>query len=565
MFIKVTQSGKRRYAQLVESFRNEEGKPRQRTVCTLGRLEPGGEVDTLIASLQRARGIAPVASALEGLRFTQSRQAGDVWALSELWRSLGFDGLTSAWRRSKTEVDVLACLRLMVFNRLCDPGSKLGVLRWLETVALPADFAFIPEHQHLLRAMDVLDEYSDTLGARLATLMRPLIDQDLSVVFYDLTTVGVTGQTDLQDDVRAYGRAKSGLVERQFILSLVQTAEGLPIAHEVHAGNTAEAKTLLPMIRGLLERYPLKRVVLVADRGLLSVSNIEELGKLQAQLKKDGRDVAIEYILAVPAARYGDFAQDLKRLSDTQAPDQEWCAETKWQDNRLVVAHDPQGATRRAQARDKTIDELISMGQQCSGKLDGQDAGKRSKGRPMSDSGTKARFYHAVKDAHMAHVIKVDMKAELFSYTIDEDKKGYLELLDGKLLLVTNTDTPAAEVVQRYKSLADIERGFRVLKSDIEIGPVYHRLPQRIRSHALVCFMALILYRVMRMRLKTANRSESPATLLEQLKRIHQQTVQTGDGQTLTGLTEMTPAQKSLFAALELALPTPSDLTKPVL
>lgn len=565
MFIKVTQSGKRRYAQLVESFRNEEGKPRQRTVCTLGRLEDGGEVDTLIASLQRARGITPAPSPFDGLRFTGSRHAGDVWALSELWHSLGFDDLASAWRRSKTEVDVLACLRLMVFNRLCDPGSKLGVLRWLDTVALPTGFSFIPEHQHLLRAMDVLDEYSDTLGANLATLMRPLIDQDLSVVFYDLTTVEVTGQTDLQDDVRAYGRAKSGLVERQFMLSLVQTAEGLPIAHEVHPGNTAEAKTLLPMIRGLLARYPLKRVVLIADRGLLSVSNIEELGKLQAQLKKDGRDVAIEYILAVPAARYGDFADDLKLLSGAQAPDQQWCAETKWQDNRLVVAHDPVAAARRGQVRNKTIAELVAMGQQCSGKLDGQDAGQRAKGRPMSDSGTKARFYHAVKDAHMAHVIKVDLKAELFSYTIDEDKKRYLELLDGKLLLVTNTNATAAEVVQRYKSLADIERGFRVLKSDIEIGPVYHRLPQRIRSHALVCFMALILYRVMRMRLKAANRSESPATLLEQLKRIHQQTVQTPDGKTLTGLTEMTPAQKSLFAALELAPPTPSDLIKPVL
>ena len=113
--------------------------------------------------------------------------------------------------------------------------------------------------------------------------------------------------------------------------------------------------------------------------------------------------------------------------------------------------------------------------------------------------------------------------------------------------------------------VADIERGFRVLKSDIEIGPVYHRLPQRIRSHALVCFMALILYRVMRMRLKAANSSESPSTLLEQLKRIHQQTVQTTDGKTLTGLTEMTVAQKSLFTVLELALPTPSDLVKPVL
>jgi transposase len=566
MFIKVTQSGARRYAQLVESFRNEDGKPRQRTVCTLGRLEDGGEVDTLIASLQRARGITPAPSPLEGLRFTDSRQAGDVWALSELWRSLGFDGLASAWRRSKTEVDVLSCLRLMVFNRLSDPGSKLGVLRWLQTVALPVGVAkSLPEHQHLLRAMDVLDEYSDTLGARLATLMRPLIDQDLSVVFYDLTTVGVTGQTDLEDDVRAYGRAKSGLVERQFMLSLVQTAEGLPIAHEVHPGNTAEAKTLLPMIRGLLERYPLKRVVLVADRGLLSVSNIEELAKLQTQLKKDGRDVALEYILAVPAARYGDFCEDLKSLSDTQAAAQEWCAQTKWQGQRLVVAHDPQVAARRRQVRDKTIAELVAIGQQRSDKLDGQDEGKRAKGRPMSDSGTKARFYHAVKDARMAHVIKVDLKAELFSYSIDEDKKRYLELLDGKLLLVTNTDTSAAEVVQRYKSLADIERGFRVLKSDIEVGPVYHRLPQRIRSHALVCFMALILYRVMRMRLSAAKRTESPSTLLEQLKRIHQQTVQTTDGKTLTGLTEITPAQKSLFAALELTLPTPSDLDKPAL
>ena len=165
----------------------------------------------------------------------------------------------------------------------------------------------------------------------------------------------------------------------------------------------------------------------------------------------------------------------------------------------------------------------------------------------------------------MAHVIKVDLKEVLFSYTIDEDKKRYLELLDGKLLLVTNTKSTAAEVVQRYKSLADIERGFRVLKSDIEIGPVYHRLPQRIRAHALICFMALILYRVMRMRLKVAKRSESPTTLLEQLKRIHQQTIETNEGKTLTGLTVITPAQKSLFAALELTPPTSSDLAKPVL
>ena len=273
------------------------------------------------------------------------------------------------------------------------------------------------------------------------------------------------------------------------MLSLVQTAQGLPIAHEVHPGNTAEAKTLLPMIAKLLARYPLKRVVLVADRGRLSVGNLEELDKLQTQLKNGGRDVALEYILAVPAARYGDFVQDLGRLSVAQTKEQSgdqpyaWCAETKWQDNRLVVAHDPEVATRRAQARDKTIAELLAMGQQCSDKLDGQDesqrAGKKKgKGRPMSDSGTKARFYHAVKDAHMAHVIKVDLKADLFSYTIDEDKKRYLELLDGKLLLVTNTDAPyfrhqtpqfpgiSARQSNRFNDLA------RFLRSKIEMRVV---------------------------------------------------------------------------------------------
>ena len=230
---------------------------------------------------------------------------------------------------------------------------------------------------------------------------------------------------------------------------------------------------------------------------------------------------------------------------------------------RLVIAHDPEVAQRRTLARRKAIADLLALGEQWGVKLDAQDAGTRRKGRPLSDSGAKARFHHAVKDASLAHLIKVDLKAEAFSFEIDEDKQRYLELLDGKLLLVTNTDAPAAEVVARYKSLADIERGFRVLKSDIEIGPVYHRLPQRIRAHALVCFMALILYRVMRMRLKANQREESPSRLLEQLRRIHQQTVRTTDGQTVHGLTDMTPAQKSLFTALELPIPTPADLSQP--
>lgn len=575
MFIKVTTSGGRRYAQLVESFRNDNGQPRQRLVASLGRLESGGDVDRLISALNRAQGREETASGsprLEDLQFLDSRAAGDVWALWQLWRDLGLEGLALAWRRTKSEVDVLACLRLMVFNRLCDASSKLGVLRWLETVALPVGFGFAsapPEHQHLLRAMDVLDEHADAVADRLALLMRPLIDQDLSVVFYDLTTVHTCGATELADDVRAYGMAKSGLVERQFVLSLVQTAEGLPIAHEVHPGNMAEAKTLMPMITALLARYPLKRVVLVADRGLLSVNNLEEIAKLQDTLRSQGRSISLEYILAVPAARYGEFTEALKAVSADKPADKPWVAQTTWGQppvqRRLVLAHDPEVAARRTLARQRSIDELVALGQTWGGKLDAQDAGATQRGRPLSDSGAKARLYHAVKDAHLAHLIKIDLHAEAFSFHVDEQRQRYLELLDGKLLLVTNTTSDASEVVERYKSLADIERGFRVLKSDIEIGPVYHRLPQRIRAHALVCFMALILYRVMRMRLKASKHEESPTRLLEQLRRIQQQTVRTADGQTLNGLTDMAAAQKALFTAIQLPLPTPADLKQPVL
>jgi hypothetical protein len=230
---------------------------------------------------------------------------------------------------------------------------------------------------------------------------------------------------------------------------------------------------------------------------------------------------------------------------------------------RLVVGHDPVAAARRTAKRCQQIQELIALGEEWGGRLDEQDAGKRRKGRPLSDSGAKARLYHAVKDARLAHLIKVDLHSELFSFTIDEERQRYLERLDGKLLVVTNTDAAAADVITRYKSLADIERGFRTLKSDIEIGPIYHRLPRRIRAHALVCFLALILHRVLRMRLKQARRAESPVRLLEQLRRVHQQTAATPGGHVVHGVTKLAAEQRDLFAAIGVPTPKPQELAEP--
>ena len=206
--------------------------------------------------------------------------------------------------------------------------------------------------------------------------------------------------------------------------------------------------------------------------------------------------------------------------------------------------------------RNQRIAQLQFKAQQWAGKLDGQDAGTVSRGRKLSDSGAKARLYHEVCEAHLAKIVKVDLKSELFSYSIDEAAKAQAELMDGKLLLVTNVpELTPQQVVQRYKSLADIERGFRVLKSEIEIAPVYHRLPERIRAHAMLCFMALIIYRVMRQRLKMANSELTPERALAQLRRIQSHRVSINAAKPIAGISVINDQQASVYASLKVRKP----------
>jgi transposase len=119
-----------------------------------------------------------------------------------------------------------------------------------------------------------------------------------------------------------------------------------------------------------------------------------------------------------------------------------------------------------------------------------------------------------------------------------------------------------AEVLKRYKSLADIERGFRVLKSEIEIGPIYHRLPERIHAHASICFMALILYRVMRTRLKDGHFKISPERALEKLRRIQHQVVKANDLEPIAALSSINQEHTEILQALTIKKPTlPAQFT----
>ena len=129
--------------------------------------------------------------------------------------------------------------------------------------------------------------------------------------------------------------------------------------------------------------------------------------------------------------------------------------------------------------------------------------------------------------------------------------------MDGKLLLVTNVpDMDARQIVARYKSLADIERGFHVLKSEIEIVPVFHHLPERIRAHASICFMALVLHRVMRQRLKLAGSTLSPDAALQQLRRIQRHQVRFDAAAPIAGISTIHTDQADILAAIHVNKPS---------
>jgi hypothetical protein len=561
MFVKITSSGSRRYLQLVEAYRDDLGKPRQRTVATLGRLDQvGDQLDQVIAGLTRATGRALPTVQPPSITFETARAFGDVWALTELWHELGFDRLRQAFGRTRHAIDLEALLRIMVFNRLCDPESKLGVLRWLETVSLPGLSLESVSHQQLLRAMDALVDQQAAVEKTVAQLLRPLVDQELSVVFYDMTTLRAAGLSEQPSDVRQFGMSKEGLIARQFMLGVVQTAEGLPLHHEVFDGNTAEVTTLKPTIEKLVARFAVKRMIVVADRGLLSQDNLAEL---QAITLPSG--APLEFILAVPGRRYGEVADTVASVHAKHFAHatQEALAETQWNGLRLVIAHNPDTAATQTTARAKTIHALEQQAAQWVGKLDDQDEGKRHRGRKLSDGGVRAKFYRAVCEAQLTRIIRVDLKSERFTYGIDEQALQHAQLMDGKLLLITNTqDLSAEQLVTRYKSLADIERGFRVLKSEIEIGPVYHRLPERIRAHAAICFIALILYRIMRQRLHAAAAPTSPERALAQLRRIQHHRITLNGSQPSAGLSTTSAEQSDVLAALKLSKPRlPEQMT----
>ena len=572
MFTRISRSGGRSYLQLVESFR-ENGKGKQRMVASLGRLDEV-KVKALISDLERSINIKPDApepslTSTLPISFAPARAYGDLYALQCLWQELGLGAaLNRSLRSSRRQFDAEALIRTMVFNRLADPCSKLGLLDWLDRVEMPGVAAVT--HQQLLRAMDALVARMDEVESALTQLIKPLLDTSLSIVFYDLTTIRIHGEMELPEDVRQYGLNKeTGGIARQFVLGVVQSADGIPLLHTVAPGNISEASTLRPMLEHLLKRFDVARLVVVADRGLLSLDNIAQIRALALEKQRQ-----VDFIWALSARRYKAMPALITALNYTDG-----LAETWFENERCVVAYDAHTAARQAEKRRAEIKAVEALGQKLADKLDAQDVAEaaleiaaasrrkssrkaqqnapKKRSKKASDRSAYVRFVKELKDRKLTKYFKIDWEAKEFTFEQNEVAIAASEALDGKLVLLTSlseSESSSAQTVLRYKALADIERGFRVLKSDIEIAPMHHRIELRIWAHALICFLALLMHRLLRLKLKRAESEFSPSRALAELRGIQRHAVTLGTV-VHAGLSTIAPHQKTLFEQLKFALP----------
>ncbi len=455
----VQKSGTYEYLQIVESVRDA-GSVRQRVIGNLGRRDQivaDGSLDGLLQSLakfsERLRVIEKVRE--QGLHAHTARSWGPALVFERLWQEQGLPQLIGKLARDRQfEFDVERVSFALALQRLCAPGSDLGGAAWLRTVE-GRGFDRIAL-QHMYRTVGFLAEVRDELERHLFLRDRDLFSQKLDLVFIDTTSTFIY-RTE-QTEVRRRGYSRDRMPDQpQVVICLAVDKQGWPVAWDVLPGNTADKKAFVAMIGKLRERFRIGRVVVVADRGMISEDTIELLEK--------HADAPFDYILGCKmrvqkevneevlgrAGRYHEVADNLD------------VKQVVVDGRRYVVCRNPVEAKKDAVAREAILEKLESA----------------------LKSGPKA----IVANAGFKRFVRVERGA----VSIDREAVARDARLDGKFVLRTNTDLETPEVALAYKSLWRVERAFRESKTTLEVRPVFHHRDDTTIGHIVGCFLALRL------------------------------------------------------------------------
>ena len=510
MFLKTTRSGQYEYIQIVESIR-EDGKPTHKVRFNLGRKDAivnSPVWQSLAIKLAVLTGLeAPTlpkkVSPVDGLDLSEGvvLNWGYV-AYQRLWHILGLDKeMKLLQSKTKATFSFSDVVFFMVLHHLLTPGSKLNAYERQERYAsLPA-----VKLQHLYRALDYLAEYKEALEEALFARNYTLLNSEVDVVFYDVTTFAFESVNS--DELREFGFSKDNKFgEVQVVLGMFIDSEGCPIGYDLFAGNTFDGKTLVTALASLKKRFGIRRVIIVADRGINSKLNLQAISEagygyiVASRLKsmpKSVRDEAVSisgYQTLEVDKDNGELLVRVKLIPYVNVI-REGGKTVGQLEELLIITHSQKRAKKDASDRARLLEKaekLLLKPENLKGQL--KRGGRR--------------------------YIKTEGSSEV-EYGLDEEALKRDAVWDGYYAIQTSElEMSPSQVLEAYHTLWKIEESFRIMKSTLEVRPIFHWTPTRIRGHFVVCFLAFLMERRLELRLKNNNIDASPLNIREALNKL---------------------------------------------
>jgi hypothetical protein len=512
------------------------GRSMVRILYTFGREDrlDRDAIRRLIGSLSRALppGEALAAQAPE-LRFYESRLLGGAWALDGLWRRLGLhEILTALLRGRRLDPSAERVLFALVANRALEPLSKLSCAAWVsERAAIPG----LPDlsDDRCYRAMDWLLEIEPELALQVYWATATLLDLEVDLLFFDATSSYFEAEEpDPAGDrapggFRAYGHSKDHRPDLpQIVIGLAVTRTGIPIRVWTFPGNASDQE-LIRQVRDDLLAWKLGRVVWVTDRGFNSAENRRYLQRAGGhyitgeKLRGDSKEAR------AALARQGRYQVVADNLEVKEVVVDEGTMR-----DRFIICRNADEAVRDAAIRERILAQLEAA---IAGSDERPAAERAALAERLRRKPSCRRFLRLTR----AGLLRIDRSA------VAADAH-----LDGKFLLRTSDPTlPAAEVALGYKQLVEVERAWRDMKTTLDLRPIFHRKEARIRSHVLLCWLALLLVRI-----AEQATGDTWRNLRLELDKLHLGRF-AGPAGEVHQRTELTARQAAILAALEVAEP----------
>jgi hypothetical protein len=512
MYFRVKRTGSYAYLQIVESFR-EKGQVRQRVMSTVGRLDvlqATGQLETLMRSgLRFCDKLAVIdAHAAGQTEPVQVQRVGPDLVFSRLWDELKLGAIIKqALQSRRYEFDVERAIYLTVIHRLFVSGSDRAAERWRQGYRLPGTEAL--DLHHLYRAMAFLGTPLDgKAGTRVLNTPRCAKDgieealfeqrRDLfsaiDLVFFDTTSIYFEGEGG--DEIGQYGKSKDHRPDlRQMVVGLVLDVHGWPLCCELWPGNTADVTTLLPVVARLRERFRVRRVTIVADRGMISAATIAALesDELDCDYILGARMRAVKEVSERVLADRGHYEEVTPERKTSKDPSPLKVKEVNIGERRYIVCLNEEQRRKDAADRKAIVEAL-------------REQLKRGDKDLIGNKGYR-KYLRVTEGEH---------------FTIDEDRIKEEARYDGKWVLQTNLAEAPKIIALAYKELWMVENLFRTMKSILETRPIYHKCDETIRGHVFCSFLALLLKRALEQRLEAKGETWEWAEILRGLDNLQE-------------------------------------------